>query len=79
VTIYYSFLNSVVHGDDIICVLNADNATAGRYTREFLKRREQNGELFSAEEEPRNIIVIERNGKEFTYFTQTKPKPIINY
>ena len=76
----YAYLGSgaAVREDAIIGVFDLDNASASPITREYLKKREDSGELISlAEGLPRYFIVTTDRRREKVYMTHIKMRSIV--
>ena len=77
----YVYLGSgaVVPEDEIIGVFDLDNASSSRITREFLKAREDSGELVTLSDDlPRYFVVTSDGERTATYLTYMKMKRVIN-
>ena len=61
----------VVRSEDIVAVLDMDNATWSHITRDMLALAEKNGEIINAAEDiPRSFIVCEDSGNRKIYLSQ---------
>lgn len=61
----------VVRSEDIVAVMDMDNATWSHITRDMLALAEKNGEVINAAEDiPRSFIVCEDSGSRKIYLSQ---------
>ena len=61
----------VVRSEDIVAVMDMDNATWSHITRDMLALAEKNGEIINAAEDiPRSFIVCEDSGNRKIYLSQ---------
>ncbi|MDR3311335.1 MAG: DUF370 domain-containing protein [Oscillospiraceae bacterium] len=66
---------AVVSGGEIVGIFDADNCSAAKTTRAFLRERERRRELTAvADGQPRYFVVTASPRGERTYFTQSKPR-----
>lgn len=69
--------NTTVDTEDITAVLDMDNITVAKISRDFLKQAQRRGEVRSvAEDIPKSVIVCERDGVTCVYITNISSRAI---
>ncbi len=64
----------ILRKEDIIGIFDIENASVSKYTKEFLSRSQQEGQVVSVTADlPKSIIVWERNGERRLYLSQLAP------
>lgn len=64
----------ILKKEDIIGIFDIENASVSKYTKEFLSRSQQEGQVISVTGDlPKSIIVWERNGERRLYLSQLAP------
>lgn len=60
----------VVNTNDVISILDMDNTTVSKITKEFLKGSEEEGFVVNVSEElPKSYVLCERNGRVCVYIS----------
>ena len=60
----------VVNTGDVIAILDMDNTTVSKITKEFLKGSEEEGFVINVSEDlPKSYILCERMGKQYVYIS----------
>ncbi len=69
--------NTTVDTDDIVAILDMDNLTIAKTSREFLKAAEEQGIVISvAEDIPKSVVVCHRNMQSTVYITNISSKAL---
>ncbi len=69
--------NTVINTADIIAIIDLDNTTVSKTTRDFLTRMEKEGKVVNVTEElPRSGVICNKNGKETVYISQISPQTL---
>ena len=64
----------ILRKEDIIGIFDIENASVSKFTKEFLSRSQQEGQVVSVPAAlPKSIIVWERNGERRLYLSQLAP------
>ena len=64
----------ILRKEDIIGIFDIENASVSKFTKEFLSRSQQEGQVVSVTADlPKSIIVWERNGERRLYLSQLAP------
>ena len=64
----------ILRKEDIIGIFDIENASVSKFTKEFLSRSQQEGQVVSVTADlPKSIIVWERNGDRRLYLSQLAP------
>lgn len=64
----------ILRKEDIIGIFDIENASVSKFTKEFLSRSQQEGQVVSVTGDlPKSIIVWERNGERRLYLSQLAP------
>ena len=64
----------ILRKEDIIGIFDIENASVSKFTKEFLSRSQQGGQVVSVTADlPKSIIVWERNGERRLYLSQLAP------
>lgn len=64
-------IDTVVRTENIIGIFDMDNSTVSKYTREYLKRAQQENRVINVSMElPKSFVVCENEGLEVLYITQ---------
>ena len=64
----------ILRKEDIIGIFDIENASVSKFTKEFLSRSKQEGQVVSVTADlPKSIIVWERNGERRLYLSQLAP------
>lgn len=70
--------NTVVNTKTIIGIFDLDKITVSKYSREYLKKAEKEGILFSASEElPKSLIVCATKNEKRLYLSQLSPATLL--
>lgn len=64
----------ILNQRDIIGIFDIENASVSKYTKEFLSRSQQEGQVITTTTElPKSIIVWEKDGERRLYLSQLAP------
>ncbi len=64
----------ILRKEDIIGIFDIENASVSKFTKEFLRRSQQEGQVVSVTNElPKSIIVWEKQGERRLYLSQLAP------
>ena len=64
----------ILRKEDIIGIFDIEDASVSKFTKEFLSRSQQEGQVVSVTADlPKSIIVWERNGERRLYLSQLAP------
>lgn len=69
--------NTTVDTDDIIAILDLDNITIAKYSREFLRIAEEEGFVRSVTDDiPKSVVLCETNNQSVVYITNISSKAL---
>lgn len=69
--------NTVINTGDIIAIIDLDNTTVSKATREFLTKMEKEGKVVNVTEElPRSAVICKKENKETLYISQISPQTL---
>ncbi|MBQ2754249.1 MAG: DUF370 domain-containing protein [Clostridia bacterium] len=69
--------NTVINTADIVAIIDLDNTTVSKTTRDFLTKMEKEGKVVNVTEElPRSGVICNKNGKETVYISQISPQTL---
>jgi len=64
----------VIHEEDIIGIFDIENTSVSKYTKEFLRNKQQNGSVVNVTYEmPKSFVVTIKNDREKVYLSQLAP------
>lgn len=70
--------DSVIRNGEIIGIFDLENTSVSKHTREYLKRREKEGQVINVSTDiPKSFIVTEGRGKLKVYISQISPATLI--
>ncbi|MBO7209375.1 MAG: DUF370 domain-containing protein [Clostridia bacterium] len=69
--------NTVINTGDIVSIIDLDNTTVSKITRDFLTKMEKEGKVVNVTDElPRSAVICNKNGKETVYISQISPQTL---
>lgn len=69
--------NTTVDTDDIIAILDLDNITIAKYSREFLRIAEEEGFVRNVTDDiPKSVVICETNNQSVVYITNISSKAL---
>ncbi len=69
--------NTVINTADIVAIIDLDNTTVSKTTRDFLTKMEKEGKVVNVTEElPRSGVICNKNGQETVYISQISPQTL---
>ena len=69
--------NTAVDTDDIIAILDMDNLTIAKNSREFLRRAEENGSVITvAEDVPKSVVLVRQDHVNKVYITNISSRAL---
>ena len=69
--------NTVINTGDIVAIIDLDNTTVSKTTRDFLTKMEKEGRVVNVTEElPRSAVICKSKGTETVYISQISPQTL---
>ncbi len=69
--------NTTVDADEVVAILDMDNLTIAKNSREFLKRAEEDGKVITvADDIPKSVVLCEESGVSRVYITNISSKAL---
>ena len=64
----------VIHEEDIIGIFDIENTSVSKYTKEFLREKQQDGSVITITYEmPKSFVVTVKDDREKVYLSQLAP------
>ena len=69
--------STVINTKEIVAILDLDNSTVSKITRDYLAKSEKKKEVVNVSRElPRSAVICEKKGKKTVYISQISPRTL---
>lgn len=69
--------NTVINTNEIVAIIDLDNTTVSKTTRDFLTTMEKQGKVVNVTDElPRSAVICKNKNKETVYISQISPQTL---
>lgn len=69
--------STVINTKEIVAILDLDNTTVSKITRDYLAKSEKKKEVVNVSQElPRSAVICEKKGRKTVYISQISPRTL---